>query len=205
MKHIFPVFLALILVFSLICVPALAIDSFIFEFPENSEDGVAFGPALPDGFYNIKFTLSGGILPDPYILFSDSPVSLSFDFVEDESDGPYYFCETSFPLTSDLTGTSGNFTLVVASQGSSGFLRLYEGSTSVSPVLLGAANCSVTFIPVTSCGSLAPSLSGIVDSGMMSGVLDQVVSLLPVLIVSIVTFIATRKGIAFLRGFLAGS
>ena len=50
-----------------------------------------------------------------------------------------------------------------------------------------------------------PSLSGIVDSGMMSGVLDQVVSILPVVLVVVIGFIAIRKGIDFLRSFLAGA
>ena len=203
MKRIFPVFLSLVLVFSLICVPARASDSYIFEFPESSEDGVAFGPVLPDGLYHVKFSLSGGVLSEPFILSSDSPVLLSFEPVEDESsDEPAYFCETPLSLTSDLTESSGNFTLLVGLVGSSALLSIYDNSVSVSPVLLGASHGFVTFIPVSSFGSPAPSLSGIVDSNMMSGVLDQVVDLLPIVVGLIVGFIGLRKAISWLQGIL---
>ena len=45
-------------------------------------------------------------------------------------------------------------------------------------------------------------LSGVVTSELMSGVLDEVVALLPVCIPVMVGFIALRKGIGFVRGVL---
>lgn len=45
-------------------------------------------------------------------------------------------------------------------------------------------------------------LDDIVTSTMLSGVLDEVVGLLPVCIPVLITFIALRKGIAFVQSIL---
>lgn len=45
-------------------------------------------------------------------------------------------------------------------------------------------------------------LSSIVTGEMLSGVLDEVVGLLPVCIPVMIGFIALRKGIGFVRGIL---
>lgn len=45
-------------------------------------------------------------------------------------------------------------------------------------------------------------LSTIVTADMLGGVLDEVVSLLPVCIPVMISFIALRKGISFVQGIL---
>ncbi|MCI8617509.1 MAG: hypothetical protein HFJ60_04615 [Clostridia bacterium] len=45
-------------------------------------------------------------------------------------------------------------------------------------------------------------LKDIVTSSMLSGVLDEVVGVLPVCIPVLITFIALRKGIAFVQSIL---
>lgn len=45
-------------------------------------------------------------------------------------------------------------------------------------------------------------LAAIVTSEMMSGVLDEIVGLLPVVIPVMIGFIGLRKGISFLQGVL---
>lgn len=45
-------------------------------------------------------------------------------------------------------------------------------------------------------------LSGIVTAEMLSGVLDEIIGLLPVVIPVSITFIAVRKGLGFLFGAL---
>lgn len=45
-------------------------------------------------------------------------------------------------------------------------------------------------------------LSSVVTQAMLSGVLDEVVALLPVAIPVVIGFIALRKGISFLIGIL---
>ena len=45
-------------------------------------------------------------------------------------------------------------------------------------------------------------LSGVVTSNLLSGVLNEVVGLLPVCIPVLITFIALRKGIAFVQSIL---
>lgn len=46
------------------------------------------------------------------------------------------------------------------------------------------------------------TLAGIVTAGMVSGVLDEIVGLLPVIIPVMIGFIGLRKGISFLQGVL---
>ncbi len=48
-------------------------------------------------------------------------------------------------------------------------------------------------------------LSKIVTSSMLSGVLTEITSILPVIIPSLIGFIAIRKGISFLIGTLRGA
>lgn len=45
-------------------------------------------------------------------------------------------------------------------------------------------------------------LSGIVTGTMISGVLNEIVSLLPIILPALIGFIAIRKGIGFLLGSL---
>lgn len=45
-------------------------------------------------------------------------------------------------------------------------------------------------------------LKDIVTSSMLSGVLDEVIGVLPVCIPVLITFIALRKGIAFVQSIL---
>ena len=48
----------------------------------------------------------------------------------------------------------------------------------------------------------AADLSSIVTAEMLSGVLDQIVGILPVVIPVMIGFIGLRKGISFLQGVL---
>lgn len=48
-------------------------------------------------------------------------------------------------------------------------------------------------------------LSKIVTSSMLSGVLTEITSMLPVIIPALIGFIAIRKGISFLIGTLRGA
>lgn len=50
--------------------------------------------------------------------------------------------------------------------------------------------------------SATNGLSDIVTSDMLTGVLDEIVGLLPVCIPVMIGFIALRKGISFIRGIL---
>ncbi len=50
--------------------------------------------------------------------------------------------------------------------------------------------------------STAGTLSSIVTAEMIGGVLDEIVSLLPVIIPVMIGFIGLRKGISFLQGVL---
>lgn len=45
-------------------------------------------------------------------------------------------------------------------------------------------------------------LSEVITSGMVSGVLDQIIAVLPILLPAAISFIGVRKGIAFVLGML---
>lgn len=51
-------------------------------------------------------------------------------------------------------------------------------------------------------GATATTLAGIVTSDMISGVLNEITGLLPVIIPTMIGFIGLRKGISFLQGVL---
>lgn len=48
-------------------------------------------------------------------------------------------------------------------------------------------------------------LSGVVTAELLSGVLDEIVGLLPVCIPVMISFIALRKGISFIQSVLHGA
>ncbi len=48
----------------------------------------------------------------------------------------------------------------------------------------------------------ATTLTGVVDTDMISGVLNEVVGLLPIVIPVLIGFIGLRKGISFVRNIL---
>ena len=51
----------------------------------------------------------------------------------------------------------------------------------------------------------ASTLSTVVTAEMISGVLDEIIALLPVVIPTMIGFIGLRKGISFLQGVLHGA
>lgn len=52
---------------------------------------------------------------------------------------------------------------------------------------------------------VAKTLAGVVTADMISGVLDQMVALLPVVMPAMIGFIGLRKSISFLQGVLHGA
>ena len=51
-------------------------------------------------------------------------------------------------------------------------------------------------------GATSTVLSSVVTAQMVSGVLDEVVALLPVILPAAIGFIAVRKGVSFVLGML---
>ena len=54
-------------------------------------------------------------------------------------------------------------------------------------------------------GEVAKTLAEVVTADMISGVLDQMVALLPVVMPAMIGFIGLRKSISFLQGVLHGA
>lgn len=51
-------------------------------------------------------------------------------------------------------------------------------------------------------GAATTVLSGVINANMLSGVFNELVALLPVVIPTIIGFIAVRKGLSFVLGSL---
>lgn len=51
----------------------------------------------------------------------------------------------------------------------------------------------------------ATGLAAIITSDMLNGVLDEIVGLLPVILPTMIGFIALRKGIGFVQSVLRGA
>ena len=194
MKRKFFIFLSVIFILSMISVPAFATGSLVFagstagswEYTDSRH--FDFEP----GYYQLFFYTNNIGQHDCRLLLETvdpvyldylpfGPHTISVDFlVHDDSyshiDGLYFF--------SDGNG-SNRFWLAVSG-------KEYQNSDTVT--------LYVSRVPAPPV-----SITDFVSSDMMSGVLDQVVSMLPVVLVVIIGFIAVRKGISFLRGFLAGS
>lgn len=61
---------------------------------------------------------------------------------------------------------------------------------------------NLTLFAASSTGETAGVLSKVVTQEMMSGVLDEIIGVLPVCLPVMITFIGIRKGISFVTGVL---
>lgn len=196
MKRIIPILVVLVLVISLTVVSVCAAETYYFDTSTFVDvpgyDGFRYN--LPDGRYTMTFHIpdtgdpdipSGDLVSDPFdLVFYNEDGFLSVSLAPEFSSG---FIDT-FPFMMVYYPNNPDILVVLVPEGDD--FQVYDGSLPFT---------------LTRLDSDPPSLSGIVDSGMMSGVLDQVVSILPVVLVVIVAFIGIRKGIGFLRDLLASS
>lgn len=197
----FVVFLSIFaLFFCLVPISAHAAESYTLDFTDRYQ--VYSGGNLSEGWYSLTLDLSTSQHGD--ILYTFEPFYVTFDSVSDISSNPLFRIRLIADFVNDLRYPFWDF--VVELNGSTQTIYKFEDVTGAVDFRSFASDAVVTLTAVDDPSlSAGPSLSGIVDSGMMSGVLDQVVSILPVVLVVIIGFIAIRKGISFLRGFLAGS
>lgn len=61
---------------------------------------------------------------------------------------------------------------------------------------------NLTLVAAAATGEAAGVLSKVVTQEMMSGVLDEIIGVLPVCLPVMITFIGIRKGISFVTGVL---
>lgn len=61
---------------------------------------------------------------------------------------------------------------------------------------------NLTLVAASATGEAAGVLSKVVTQEMMSGVLDEIIGVLPVCLPVMITFIGIRKGISFVTGVL---
>ncbi len=61
---------------------------------------------------------------------------------------------------------------------------------------------ALPFVLASATPSTTGQIANVVTSGMMQGVLDEVIALLPVCIPVMISFIGLRKGISFIQSVL---
>ena len=61
---------------------------------------------------------------------------------------------------------------------------------------------NLTLVAAAATGEATGVLSKVVTQQMMSGVLDEIIGVLPVCLLVMITFIGIRKGISFVTGVL---
>ena len=77
-----------------------------------------------------------------------------------------------------------------------------SAAKAVATTVASGVKAVVGTVAAVVTGTTSPGLAEIVTAEMMSGVLDEVVSLLPVCIPVMIGFIALRKGISFISAIL---
>lgn len=205
MKRVLPFFAVLCLVLSLIFVPVQAADSYVFEYDlESAEPYLLDGAYIPEGIYDVQlcFTIDSSI---DYSISSIDPIMIVYESTVVDG-ASVSVCEFTFDVINSVGDTSilaiicGAFSDM--SYSAIAFNSSYNDSFKpLDPVSFNATSGYVVFTPVDTI----PTLSGFVDSDVMSGVLDQVVVLLPIVLGVLVAYIAVRKGISFLCDFLSRS
>ena len=208
MKRKFFVFLSMILIVSVLNVPAFADE--VYSTSDFTGYSGAFYCDIPEGTYEFSFYWDAfGIW-----CYTEDPVTVSYTY--DDFDSSYVSDSSVVFIIEDIPafafGSDPDFPNAIFDAVMPGRLILYSSdpgftyveflSSDLDPLPMGSG--SVYLKPVVSSGTV-PFLSSMVDSYMMSGVLDQVVDILPVVLGVLVGFIAIRKGISFLRGVISGA
>lgn len=188
--------LVLFVIFAFTAVPALAAETYLFDSTTFVDvtgfDGFRYN--LPDGRYTMTFHIPDTGDPDiPSGDFESYPFDLLFD-----RNGGYPHVELSPEFSAEFIG---NFPFVMI---------YYPNNPDILVVQIPDGDDFQVFdgslpFTLTRLDSDSPSLSSVVDSDMLDGVFDEILSILPVIVLVIVGFIAIRKGIDFLRGLLAGA
>ena len=198
MKRFFVLFVAVLFCASVLVVPVFASDptEYVFEFMPDialyrdffftGEGDVAFYEGrLPEGTYNF-FVLSDGV----WLPFGASPVTVQYS-QEDVQNG-FWFC-----LTKVYLEDGSRYTVMFADTydllGASAFaLNSLQGSVALDGEIF-------KLVPV---GGSSVSISDYVSSDILSGVLDNVLALVPACLFVVISYLGIRKAVVFLRDVL---
>lgn len=188
MKRILPLLLVVLLLASTMCMTASASSVYVFEGYES----VFLVDNPPDpGYYHLYLYMGSDYLKG----FSNSPVFLDFDdgfsktfpvgffSIYHDSDECYYLSDWDFFFDYFPESPIG------------GYVDLYYSYDGLEYHVGDGFNLQVELVPASS----SSSISDIVTSDMLTGSMDHIVDLLPVVLVVIVSFLGIRKGISFLQ------
>ena len=198
MKRLFSVAMVFLLCLVL-AVPALASERYEFyhapavlpdfEFPRTSDCFISES-VLVSGVYTLTFVYDD-------VTYVSEPFDLSLVPFEDETfpeDSPDVFVADVYILVPDLGVRHVAFSAVSGYGSSLGFVT-DEGTVSLPDFGLQSLILN----------SVSSGLDSIITGDVLRGSLDQVVSLLPVVLAVLVGFVGFRKAIAWLQGVFHGA
>ena len=194
MKRIFTIFMSLFLIASLLAIPVAAAEEIFFEYPEYLDAGVEV--YIPEGTYFARLYVDDQIFDSSTFTIQYSPMDTYYDndCVVSTSDIHLYgeVQQISIVSRNDFTCTYIGI-LNYLDYEDDGLL-----DWEIKPAFIPGP---FSLIPVAS----SPALSDVVNPHMMSGVLDQVVSLLPAILGVLVAYIGIRKAVSWLQSVLHSS
>ena len=198
MKRFFVLFVAVLFCASVLVVPVFASDptEYVFEFMPDialyrdyvftREGEKAFYEGrLPEGTYNAFIFSDGGWLP-----FGISPVTVQYSMEDVQYGFRYCFTDVSFADGSRITFlVADTYDLI----GASVFVVYsFEGRVALDGLMF-------KLVPV---GGSSVSISDYVSSDILSGVLDNVLALVPACLFVVISYLGIRKAVVFLRDVL---
>lgn len=167
-----------------------------FDFTAYPADHVfVYEGILADGLYTVSFVSESGSAGS-----LDSLGPFQVVFLYDENEDLWY---SSSVLSIPMLDSSGS---VVGYVDAALVFAIFDGTT-VSFLELGGSLADVdaySYMTLTPVGSdPVPSLVDYVSADSMSAVLSEIVALLPVILTVLVGYVAVRKGISWIHGFIS--
>lgn len=209
MKRVLVFFLCLSLLVPFLAAPALAAEAKLEEYvftllPETSFlslDFDVFDDAGDELVFYCEDIISSGVY-DFYVsssssvLFEDIVVNFIFDDVEQLW---FSVCPsvTAYVVDGDSTFLLGNYDIVCFTDSDGTYLIVNADFSS--SFIENVSSC--VLMPVLSDNS---SLLDVITPEMVSGVLDNVVTLIPAVVGGLAIFVGIRKGLAWLDNLIRG-
>lgn len=210
MKRALCVLLLLALTVPVLLIPASAAEEYVFEWinPEvmmlgdsydfataEGDTFFAYAGLVPEGTYTLSFQYWDAA--EGLEIFVIDPLTLVY---EDTVDGLCASCTVLVEVRHGDYVESGYFEVFVCQLGSNSLLVFREPGATEN-FSFGDVVSVVVLTPVVP----VPSLSHVISSDFLDGVLNEIIVLFPVVLVVLISYISIRKGLAWIRDLLHGA
>lgn len=196
--RVLAVFAAVLLMMTL-SIPTFAATEYVFEF-DYEHNAYFMAGHLPEGKYRL--------LPSDFTHEFDGVLNAIHFEIDDVIDVKYCTESDDFSFQQYVTVCAIGDPFVDLSSASALFVVGILGDSTLAGFVFDDSSISLNvpslrLVPVDS--SPTPSLSDYITADTIPNVLTEVVSLLPLALGALVSFIAIRKGISYLQSFLHSS